>query len=1558
MNNSNTYQTDIAIIGMSGRFPGARNLAEFWTNLRNGVESISFFHDDELDRALIPEAIRSNPKYVRAKGVLQDADLFDAGFFGFSPREAEITDPQQRVFLECAWEALESAGYSADRFKGHIGIYSGIFMSTYLLNNLLSNGGLIDAVGLLQTQVGNDKDHLSTLVAYKLNLTGPAITVQTACSTSLVAVHLAIQSLLSGECDMGLAGGVTVTVPQKAGYLYREGGVASPDGHCRAFDARGQGTLTGNGAGTVVLKRMADALADGDTIQAVIKGSAVNNDGAVKVGYTAPSIQGQARVIAEALALAAVDPETIAYVEAHGTATPIGDPIEVAALTQVFRESTDKKNFCAIGSVKTNLGHLQAAAGITGLIKTVLAIKHGLIPPSLHFQEANPKIDFDGSPFYVNTKLSAWPEGAAPCRAAVSSFGIGGTNAHLILEEAPPAAASEPARGDQLLLLSAKSAAALEAATDNLARHLEERREINLADVAFTLQVGRSHFGHRRALVAGSLDEALKTLETRDARRLTSTYYDGTEREVVFMFPGLGDHYADMARGLYEAEPRFQREVDRCAQILTPLLKLDIRETLYPKGEAPPATPARHGGRAGIDLRQMLARRNPAHASDPLARTDLAQPALFVVEYALARLLQSWGIRPGAMIGYSLGEYVAACLSGVMSLEDTLKLVAQRAQLIHRLDAGAMLAVLMSEAEAAPLLNQSLSLAGINGPNLCVLSGRVEAVEEVERRLAERQLTSRRLPTTQAFHSTMMLPLSEPLKAIIKDIQLKPPAIPYVSNVTGTWITPAQATDPNYWVEHLCSPVRFGPGIAELLKEPARVLVEVGPGQMLAGLALQLSNAGSAATHTALPTIRTHYDHRSDTGFLLQSLGHLWLAGIDVDWPAFHKGKRRRRLPLPTYAFERQRYWVEAKASPRPEDRPEPEALKRPDLADWFYAPVWQQSLPANGVQPDALIGERENWLVFADGCGIGEAIARRLKQRGQPVVTVRIGERFMSSGDDEYEINPLRRDDCSELLGALQARGTLPDRIVHLWAVSDDPEPAAGDLTVDEATGATFNSLLHLAQVVEKQMITQPIRITLISSGLHVLTGSERMRPARAAVLGPALTVSREVPNLSCACIDIDLPPVNTWQRRRLIDRLLVDLAADATDARIAYRNQDRWTWRLAPAPLPPASPVPGAPAEDRAYVIVGALQPFALACARYFTDKRAAKTVILTSAPADSAPEPDPWGIPDPYAATGGRDAAVIQDLEATGAEVMRLDLADAEALCEGVRRIEAQYGEVRGVILVSDATPDEALRAIGEIDRAASAAVLAKAAGELAALEKTFGDRRLDFRLFASPASFVHGGKGRIAELAAECFGDAFVRRHNLHSPERWTSVHFDAEQFAEAPPAAAGFAGPFAALRLTPEERSEVIERLLYAAAADCLFVSSGRLDTGSSDAARLEAVNAMQASLRPDPASAHPRPDLAREYVPPGDDLEMVIAEMWQELLGVERVGIHDSFFELGGHSLLGTQLNARLHQIFPVDLPLMTLFELPTVANLAQVIRELLLEKLEELPEEEAQRLV
>ncbi len=870
----------MAIIGFAGRFPGARDTRELWENLVRGKESSRPVTADDLLRAGMDPALLSDPDYVARCFELAEADAFDAPFFGMTPREAELMDPQQRLFLECAHAALENAGYDPSRFAGRIGVFGGVGRNGYVLENLALRpelrGRLVDHA----LQIGNERDFPAAHVAYKLDLHGPAVNVQTACSTSGVALHLACQSLRAGDSDLVLVGGAKVLVPNDVGYPYMDGSALAPDGRVRAFDAKAAGMVRGSGCGFVVVKRLADALADGDSIRAVLRATAINNDGGAKIGFSAPSIQGQSEVISRALETAGLSPDAISYVEAHGTGTVIGDPMEVAALTRAYRRGTQRRGFCAIGSIKTNIGHLDAGAMVAGMIKTILALENETLPPSINYETPNPQIDFDGSPFFVNAKVTPWPRTETPRRAGVSSFGLGGTNAHIVLEEAPLAGRPAPGRSQHLLCLSAKTKTALARARTDLAAHLEAHPGASLADVAYTLAVGRRRLPCRATVVAPDGASAAAALRGDGPLPCDVELGGGAGTKVVFLFPGGGAQYPHMAEGLYREEPVFRAAVDACAEIARPLLGLDLRGLIHPEE-----------GSAAPDIER------PLHAL----------PCLFTVEYAMSTLLRSWGIEPSAMIGHSMGEYTAACLSGVMTLADALGVVTRRGALFEELPPGAMLSVPLSPEEARRYMTADLSIAAVNRPTQCVASGPVEAIETMLARLEEADIEATRIHIHVAAHSALVEPILGKFRDHLRTLRLEAPRVPFVSNVTGTWITEAEARDPDYWVTHLRQTVRFADGLGTLLREPGRALVEIGPGRTLSTFAKQHPSLGKS---TVAATLRHPHEATPDLAFLQRTLGRLWLSGVDVDAEAFYQNEERRRVPLPGYPFERTRHML------------------------------------------------------------------------------------------------------------------------------------------------------------------------------------------------------------------------------------------------------------------------------------------------------------------------------------------------------------------------------------------------------------------------------------------------------------------------------------------------------------------------------------------------------------------------------------------------------------------------------------------------------------------------
>ena len=1396
---------DIAIIGMSGRFPKARDVDTLWRNLREGKECISFFSDSELQSSGVPSDLISNPNYVKAKGILEDIEFFDASFFGFNPKEAETIDPQHRLFLECAWEALESSGYNSQHYNGLIGVYAGTSLSGYLIHNLLPRT-LMEATGLdyYQNIMGNDKDHISTRVSYKLNLRGPSVAIQTACSTSLVNVVMACQSLLSYQCDIALAGGVSITVPEKKGYLYQEGLIFSPDGRCRAFDAKAKGTVLGDGVAIVVLKRLPDALTENDHIRAVIKGSAVNNDGSLKVGYTAPSVNGQAEVIAMAQAMGEIEPETISYVEAHGTGTPIGDPIEVAALTKAFRAGTAKKKFCALGSLKTNIGHLDAAAGVAGLIKTVLSLENRQIPPSLNCEEPNPKIDFDSSPFFVNTELSEWATGESPRRAGVSSFGMGGTNAHVVVEEAPKREKSSSSRPWQLLVLSAKTETALSIATENLVKHLREHSEQNLADVAYTLQVGRRRFRNRRIIVCQKIDEAAHAIGTVDPKNVYTNNEEMDKRDVVFMFSGQGSQYVNMAAELYQIEPTFRKTVDFCSEILIPQIGCDLRHIIYPIEEP-------------ID-----------EAARRLSQTSIAQPALFVLEFALTELFAEWGIRPKAMIGHSVGEYVAACLAGVLSLENALELVAMRGRLIQKLPKGSMLAVELSENEVLPLIGQNLSIAAVNGSSSCVISGTDGAVNVLQEKLTAEGISYRPLHTSHAFHSEMMEPAMPLLKEYIQNVNLKPPTIKYVSNVTGTWLTDEEATDPLYWVRHLRQTVRFADGIAELLKMPDAILLEVGPGQALGTIVRR--HTEKASKRVVLASLHHPKEQVSDLALLLKTLGRLWLAGVNIDWDGFYKNERRHRIPLPTYPFERKRFWIEPSRMVVDREPIKKKIIKNQTISDWFYVPSWKRS-DQMAITEGGLNCRNLNWLVFVDQCHLGAKVLERLKREGSTAICVMIGNQFNQASEDIFSVNPRIRDNYCALFRELKAQNRLPDRIIHLWGVTQDAQVNKECEFYEESQYLGFYSLLFLVQAMEEIKQRSVIQLDVITNNVHEVTGEESLCPEKSTVLGPCKVILQEFPDIKCRNIDIAFPTRGKKQESILIEQIWAELTGKSSGQFIAYRGRYRWLQTFERIKFEVSfDEIPSLIRKNGVYLITGGLGYIGLTLSKYLAKVAPAKLILMGNT---DFPKKSDW---KQWIATHDADDSVtqkikkIQELEELGAEVFvyNADVADFLNMQEVINEIYMRFGCLNGVIHTAGVVKRNFFQAIQDADAKTCAKHFKTKIEGLHVLEKLLRGRTLDFCLLGSSLSSIIGGKGFAAYSAANIFMDTFAHKCNRNSKFPWVSINFDDWKLREDKDTGDSIQSVNADLDISVEEGSEIFKCILSLPKISQVVVSNGSL----------------------------------------------------------------------------------------------------------------------------------
>jgi acyl transferase domain-containing protein/acyl carrier protein len=1258
-----------------------------------------------------------------------------------------------------------------------------------------------------------------------------------------------------------------------------------------------------------VLKRLEDALASGDTIHAIIKSIALNNDGATKVSYTAPGVQAQAEVIAMALGLANVAPEGIAYVEAHGTGTDLGDPIEVTALTQAFQRKQElPPNSIALGSVKTNIGHADAAAGIAGLIKTVMALKHRLIPPNLHFETPNPKIDFANTPFFVNKELSGWPDKLGPRRAGVSSFGIGGTNAHAVLEEAPILEPVSRSRPWQLLLLSAKTESALNTATENLVFYLRQHPEVNLADVAYTYQVGRQPFFHRRMLVCQQEIEVSDILQSSTSAGAYALVQESALNRVAFMFSGQGAQYIGMAAELYETEAIFKEWVDYCADYLRPYLGQDLRQWLYPQpGDEDEAT-------------------------QRLQETAVAQPALFVFEYALAKLWMHWGVAPEAMIGHSIGEYVAACLAGVFSLEDALQIVTVRGRLMQALPGGSMVAVSLPAEEVMPFLGEKLSLAAINAPEVCVVSGSHDAINAWYEQMITAGVACQLLHTSHAFHSTMMEPILATFTKEMQRMQLHPPQLPYVSNVTGDWITEADATDPAYWAKHLRQTVHFSAGLDRLVANNDFVLLEVGPGNALTRLARQ-SPSFTSGTVT-LPSVRHPQQEQSDVAFLLNTLGQLWLAGLTIDWDSFYSHERRWRLPLPTYPFERQRYWIDPQGQSSWQFAMGSQQ-KRKALSNWFYTLSWlQKPLSDNGLA----LEPSKRWLIFVDDEGVAKRLQTRLVTAGHKVIIAQKGTEF-GWNDRFYTLHPTNAHNYEALLDDLEKRRMLPDVILHMWEMTTVAEVD----TKHEMNG--FYSLLYLAQALAHQGDSMPRSLIVVTTGMYDVTGDEALQPQKATMLGPLKIIPQEMPYLTCRHVDFVLP-----QTERAAARLQEQLWQEFVWARemveetaVAYRGHHRWIQTVQALSLPP-EPAPNRLRRQGVYLITGGLGGIGLALAAYLAETVQARLVLVNRS---NFPEEMDWArlATQPHTPPKLREQInQLQALKSHGAEiwVARADVTEQDQVQAILAQVRQKFGAIHGVIHAAGVAGGGLLHL--KTENEANRVLAPKVTGTRILYDALRGDA-LDFFVCCSSLTAVTGAVGQVDYCAANAFQDAFARAQRATNGAQiisinwptWHETGMAAATLSNLPPVMARLRKQALAEGIATSEGVTAFAQMLPAILPQ-IIVSPQPLADVMNQVNSLTLPQLLQELQSDTVGNGYTRPALETAYEAPRNEIEEQVAGIYQSLLGIEGVGIYDSFFELGGHSLLATQLVAQIQEFHEVALPLQVLFNSPTVVGIVEFI--------------------
>jgi polyketide synthase PksJ len=1511
---------DIAVIGMAGRFPGARNTDEFWEILKNGEEPIIFFSEEELKGYGISPELLKMPNYIKAKPMVDDIEYFDAYFFGFTPREAEKINPQLRLLLECAWFALEEAGYDPDRYDGAIGCFAGGTNNFVWQGRLLfsADGSTSDFFHTLHL---TDKDHLSTFISYKLNLRGPSFTFETQCSTSLVAVHLSCQALLSGECDMALAGGATITTPKKSGYIYEEGMILSPDGHLRAFDAQANGSVFGEGAGMVLLKPVEEAVAAGDNILAVIRSSFINNDGNRKIGYSAPSVEGQAEAIRTALELAQVETDSIGYFEAHGTATSLGDQIELEALRVAF--DTDKKHFCRLGTVKTNMGHLDNAAGVAGLIKTVLSLKHRLITKVLHFQTPNPNIDFENSPFVVNTELCEWKNGKYPLRAGISSFGIGGSNAIVIVEEPPELKPSSGSRQWQLLPLSAKTDTALEQASANLARFFEENRDVKLADAAFTLQVGRKVFRNKKLVVCATAEEAVYALSgdetgyesTSPNRPIAQTFCNQYEnRPTYFMFSGLGSQYVNMGVGLYRDEPVFREEIDRCFSILKSYVNDDLKGILYP------------------------ASGSEEEAEQKINHPEVSLILIFVFEYALAKLLLKWGIQPDAMIGYSFGEYTAACLAGVFSLEDALELIVYRGQLIQTLPEGAMLSVPLSRDQVEPMLDEGLYLSIDNGPS-CVVAGLKETVDTFEKKLKSMKLLCMRVANSYAVHSGLMEPILQAFEEKVSSVSLDKPRIPYVSVVTGDWIKDEEAADPGYWSKHLRQTVRFADGIKELVKEPHSIFVEIGPGRDLSSLVMRYMEENS--NQHVINLVRHPQKNVSDSYYLLNKLGWLWLYGIGIDWAGFYEGERRHRITLPTYPLERQYHWAwedQPQKSATGKSKKPPEG-KLPDIADWFSVPQWERVLLMS--HKSFKTTEQSCQLVFINETGFSAALEKRLRSRDSlDLITVEKGSRFSKIGEKKYAINPQRSEDYKSLMEEIDRLDREPVRIVHLWNIGENGERELDKAAFDAAQELGLFSIFFLSQAIAKQAFSEKTNLFILSNGVHEVTGEEVLFPEKTTILGFSKAIQQELVNIKCRCVDIVLPKPKSRVEKSLINSLMEEFSTPSPDTVIAYRGDYRWVETYPPIRLEEIDGDIPRLKTGGVYLITGGMGRVGFILAKYLAETYQARLILFGRSQLPPRSEWEDYLAAHDKTDSNARKISKILELEELGGEVMAgcADVADEQQMKRLITEAEQHFGDINGVIHAAAILNPDIFRIISMLNKKVFEIQFPPKVYGLLVLRKLFENKPLDFCLVVSTPASILAGLSFGSYAATNNFLDAFVYWFNRKSRTPWITVNWADWEPEEKQVSSSSVGSALEEMLMTPQEGVETFRRILKYCRTNQILVSAGDMQERFDQWVKLESLQMEDESQQKKKRALNPRPNLITPYAAPESHVQEVLAEIWSDLFGYDKVGIDDDFFELGGDSLRAITAISLIHKKFKIDLPLEKFFLAPTINKQAEYI--------------------
>ncbi|PTX61371.1 acyl transferase domain-containing protein [Kordia periserrulae] len=1457
---------DIAIVGMACNFPKSESITQFWDNLRNGEDLVHTYSDEELKQFGIEEALIKNPNFKRIDAKVDNAEEFDFSFFGYTQGEAQIMDPQSRMMHQVVWEALEDASIDTKTYKNDIGLYVAAANSYNWLNYTRLNPS--KDVDTFFTRRLGDSQFINTLISYKLNLTGPSLKIDTACSSSLVAIHLACRNLLLRECTIAIAGGININTIDNKGYFYEEGMIYSKDGRCKPFDKNSSGTIGGEGAGVVVLKRMEDALRDKDHIYAVVRASSVNNDGNTKIGYTAPSIVGQSKCITNTYKFANIEPKSINYIEAHGTGTQLGDPVEVASLNKVFKDAKGHK--CALGSVKSNMGHLDTGAGVAGFIKASLALYHEEIPPTLHFNEKNENVDFASGPFYVNNTLQKMVRSnGSPLRAGVSSLGIGGTNAHILLEEAPEITADKKLRKHELITYSAKTSAALHRYKAKLKDFLATIDETQLANVAYTSKTGRTEFNVRDFIVCDTTTNGIKNLE-KNIETNTKNSLSGN-KNIIFMFPGQGSQFVTMGKTLYQEEAIFKSVMDTGFAWLQAHLKEDYKAIIG------------YTDNTSVDVSQIN-------------HTIYTQPLLFLIEVALAKLLMSWGIQPSQMIGHSLGEYAAACIAGVFSLEDGLKLITKRATLMQALPKGDMLAVGETAEAIALILPKELSIAAINTSDSCTVSGNPESIAAFEKLLDAQEISFKKLHTSHAFHSEMMDEMLPAFEKELQTIRFSNPTIPFISNRTGKEITATEATTPQYWTEHIRNTVQFNKGLQELTKKYNGIYLEIGPGTTLSYFAKQQKSFRDK-TNTAVQTMSHPKKQEEDSFVLANALGTLWSQGISIDWKAYYNNEILYKIPLPTYSFEPYKFPARINLKKLYAQLGMAQNAATSTQNDLFYVQNWKKTFQSKKA---AISKDKQTYLLFSNETPCSNAIKESLLASGNVVVEVMKGDTFQKLSDVQFAMNPTNAEEYQQLFKALTNEVEV-DTILYTW----------DSVFTEDSYETVFNAKLNLGKALIAYRSESKRKLVLIGNYQEEVLGNETVQTNALASNTILDIASQENPLLKTITIDVSMETSDA----SVIANIINDIQDSEAPKQSAYRNRQKWTSFFEAFET---SEINNSILGAKTYVITGGLGIVGEALISHLCDTYNATVIVLGRT---ELPPKSEWLQ---YSRNKDVNPGIIQKIahlvahQKNGRNVhyVTTDIAKEAELLKTIFDIESEYGKVAGVIHAAGISDTNMYKFVEEIDQPTIQAHFSGKVTGTQNMYNVFKDKPLDFAWITSSLSSVLGGLTYGTYASANKYIDAFMQS-KMNKLQNWSWVNLDGVSDK--------------GLQATDIVR--IFETSIHTKEVHQLIISSTDINARN---------NKQQQAANKETAAANEliieRPEIETSYQEPTTKTEKELCALWEEFFGYEKVGLQDDFFDLGGDSLKAMTVIKRMNKTFNISYNLKDFFSKSTVKELAEEI--------------------